>query len=115
VSPNGGPIRVVVRSRRVPVALTEFGLPSYATHYGLAYSVKKRSIAYEYVLDEEETRIVEEVRQAAERSGLAVEVVDLGRAGPLSRLFRRLLERLAGGPKLLLSQNQVRCAPGLAC
>ncbi len=94
-----GPVRLVVRSRRVPVALTEVEF-SHTSSYGVAYNTKKRLIVYDYVLDEGERRILEEVRRAAENSGLSLEVVDLGRAGPFRRIASRLLERLAEGPRI---------------
>ena len=76
--------------------------------------IKKRSVVYDYVLDEGERRILEEVRQVAENSGLPLEVVDLGRAGPFSRIVSRLLKRLGEGPGLLRSRGQIRRASGLA-
>ncbi len=114
MSPRGGQIRVVVRSRRIPVALTEFELPSYATLYGFAHQAKRKSIAYEYVLEEEEKRILEEVRDVAQRSGVGLEVIDLGRAGLLSRIFRRLFH-LSTVPTPVLPRDQILCTPGLAC
>lgn len=95
MSPGRGPVRLVVSSRRVPVALTEIEF-SHTTAYGVVSRVKKRSIVYDYVLDEGERRILEEVRQAAENSGLPLEVVDIGRAGRFSRIVSRLLGRLPG-------------------
>jgi len=106
LSPGRGPVRLVVSSRRVPVALTEIEF-SHTTAYGVVSRVKKRSIVYDYVLDEGERRILEEVRQAAENSGLPLEVVDIGRAGPFSRIISRLLERLPGAG-LLPSRGQIR-------
>ena len=110
--PGRGPVRLIVRSRRVPVAVTEIELP-YTTSYGVA-KTKKRLIVYDYVLDEGERRILEEVRQVAENSGLPLEVVDLGRAGPFSRIVSRLLKRLGEGPGLLPPRDQIRHASGLA-
>ncbi len=107
ISPRRGPVRLIVKSRRVPVALTEIEFPQ-TTSYGVVSTIKKRSVVYDYVLDEGERRIVEEVRQAAENSGLPLEVVDLGRAGPFSRIVSRLLRRLPGGPGPLPSHNQIR-------
>lgn len=112
MSPRRAPLRLIVKSRRVPVALTEFEFP-HATSYGVVSTIKKRSIVYDYVLDEGERRILEEVRQAAENSGLPLEVVDLGRAGPFSRIVRRLVERLAGRLSPLPSSDQIRRASGL--
>ena len=105
MSPGRGPIRLVVTSRRVPVAVTEFELP-YMTPYGIASKTKKRSIVYDYVLDEGERRIVEEVRWSAGKSGVSLEVVDLGKAGPLRRVFRSLLDRLTSRTRLLQPRNR---------
>ncbi len=115
MSPRGGQIRVVVRSRRIPVALTEFELPSYTTLYGFAHQARRKTIAYEYVLEEEEKRILEEVRDVAQRSGVGLEVIDLGRAGVLSRIFRRLFRWSTVRPTPVLLRDQILCTPGLSC
>ncbi len=118
MSPGRGPVRLVVRSRRVPVALTEIEF-SHTTAYGVVSRVKKRSIVYDYVLDEGERRILEEVLQAAENSGLPLEVVDIGRAGPFSRIVSRLLERLPGAGLLpsrgRFVQHRSGCHPNTSC
>jgi hypothetical protein len=106
MSPGRGPVRLIVKSRRVPVALTEIEFPQ-RTSYGVVSTIKKRSIVYDYVLDEGERRIVAEVRQAAENSGLPLEVVDVGKAGTLSRIVRRLLMRPIKRPGLLPSGDQM--------
>ena len=106
MSPGRGPVRLIVKSRRVPVALTEIEFPQ-TTSYGVVSTIKKRSIVYDYVLDEGERRIVDEVRQAAENSGLPLEVVDLGRAGTLSRIVRKFLVRPTERPGLLPSGDQM--------
>jgi len=106
MSPRRGPVRLIVKSRRVPVALTEIEFPQ-TTSYGVVSTMKKRSVVYDYVLDEGERRIVEEVRQAAENSGLTLEVVDLGRAGTLSRIVRKFLVRPTERPRLLPSGDQM--------
>ena len=109
MSSGRGPVRLIVKSRRVPVAITEIEFP-HTTSYGFVSKVKKKSIVYDYVLDEGERRTLGEVRQAAENSGLPLEVVDLGRAGAFSRIVRRILERLAERPRLLPSGDQIRRA-----
>ena len=106
MSPGRGPVRLIVKSRRVPVAIAEFEFP-HTSSYGFVSKVKKRLIVYDFVLDEGERRILEEVRQAAENSGLPLEVVDLGRAGLFSRIVRRLLERLAERSRLLPSGDHI--------
>src|SRR5437870_416265 len=106
MSPGRRPVRLIVKSRRVPFALTEIEFPQ-TTSYGVVSTIKKRSIVYDYVLDEGERRIVDEVRQAAENSGLPLEVVDVGRAGTLSRIVRRLLVRPTERPGLLPSGDQM--------
>ncbi len=104
-------VTLIVKSRRVPVAITEFEFP-HTSSYGFVSKVKKRSIVYDFVLDEGERRILEEVRQAAENSGLPLEVVDLGRAGLSSRIVRRLLERLAERPGLSPSVTRFVASQG---
>ena len=109
MSPGRRPVRLIVKSRRVPFALTEIEFPQ-TTSYGVVSTIKKRSIVYDYVLDEGERRIVDEVRQAAENSGLPLEVVDIGREGTLSRIVRRLLVRPTERPGLLHSGDQMHAS-----
>ena len=92
MTPKGERMRLVVRSRRVPIGLTEFEIPSYTTQYGVVSKVRRRTVVYGYELKEEERRILEDLRHAAETSGVDLEVIDVGRSGAWSRVFRRLLD-----------------------
>ncbi len=106
------PIRVVVQSRKVPVGLTEVVLP-YTTSYGLTFQTTKRMIRYDYVLDEGDREILEEVREAAESSGVPLEVIDLGKAGPVTRILRTLLKMVVEEAGVLPARGQISSVTGL--
>ncbi len=83
---NPGKLRVFVRSRRVPVGITEFTRLQPITH-NVAGTVRARTLVYENVLDDSQARLVAEAKRLADSSGLDLELVDLGRMGLIRRIF----------------------------
>ncbi len=112
MSSRRAPIKMVVQSRKVPVGLTDVVLP-YTSSYGLTFQTKKRTIRYDYILDEGDRRVLDEVREAAESSGVPLEVIDLGKVGPLTRILRTLLKRVVGEARVLPARGQVSSVTGL--
>jgi hypothetical protein len=89
---SNGRIKVVVRSSRVPVGLTQFTMPGLGP-IGLATSTRVRSVIFADVLDEPQQRLLEEARRLARASCFDLEVVDLGK----QNLFQRAVSRLLHG------------------
>ena len=98
---SSGKVKVVVRSRRVPVRTVEFAthpiLPvgTYSTPIGNFSSAglrRERVVVYESVLDEDQRRAVDEGQRLACNLGLEMEVIDLGEKNLFSpgMLFFRL-------------------------
>ncbi len=87
-------IRITIRSRRVPARITELDLPSQ-TPNGSSVSIRKRVVLYDYVLDAEQKKVLEEARELAERSRARLLVADLGRESIVRRLVTSLLDRFS--------------------
>ena len=62
---------------------------------------------YEFVLPEDQKKVVEMVREAAYRLGLEVEVVDVARENPLHRIFQKELEKIEVFPTLLTDSEML--------
>jgi len=101
-----------VKSRKIPVAVTEIELP-YITLHGITSRVRRRSVVYDYVLSEDEKKVLQEVRKSLGNSRVPIEVFDIGKAGLLARLFRRILESLLERPSLTLQKVLPRSTSGL--
>ena len=85
-------IRVLVRSRRVPV-ITSDNTPQVLPIGPLVLltSSKRRIVAHENVLDDYQERVLESVRRFARNNGMKVEVKDVAKENILRRLLRRIM------------------------
>ena len=101
---SAGKLRVFVRSRKVPVGLTEFTRPVMNGLWILSQS-SARAVVYESVLDESQAKLLEEARRLSDSSGLDLEVVDLGKMGLFRRLFwSRLIGPLGVSAGMMVMQ-----------
>jgi hypothetical protein len=98
----GGRVRVVVRSRRVPAGTVQVQQKMYSP-YGISVTTTSRQVLYDYVLDEDHQRAIEEARRLAGNLCLDLEVVDSGRQGFLGRLASSLGRRATGNPTVVVS------------
>ncbi len=87
-------IRITIRSRKVPARIAELDL-TYQTTNGPGVKVRRRVVVYEYVLDGEQRKVLEEARELAERSRARLLVADLGRESIVRRLVANLLDRFS--------------------
>jgi hypothetical protein len=94
-----GKVRVIVRSRKVPVSTTVLQHPSYSQSGVLIGSEPHRVVLYEDRFDPEHLEAIENGRKLSGDLGLGFEVVDLSRS---SRLRRAALGFLAGGSPITL-------------
>lgn len=92
-----GKLELLVRSRRV-ARLVEFEVPLFSP-YGRAGSRTGRATVYDYVLDEQQLRVVRQAKEFAARQGLILEVTDLSKEGALRRLIRVGSAMLARGSR----------------
>ncbi len=102
MSPDGK-IKVVVRSRRVPTRIIDLGETLY-TPSGIPMGTRVRhSLLYDYVLDRDHQRTIEEARKLANSLCLDLEVVDSARLGFFGRLLSSFSLRGAGNLTVVAS------------
>jgi hypothetical protein len=100
---SGGKVRVVVRSRRVPSRVFKFYETMYSP-WGIRTGTKtNRRILYDYVLDEDHQKTIEEAHKLACSLGLPLEIVDSGRQGFFGRLLSSLGRGGVGNPTVVVS------------
>ena len=98
---ENGKIRLVLRSRRV-ARIAEFSSGGGSSNslmawYGpLTPSQKSRTVVYDYVFDDKQTKALGEARDLAKRTGLVLEVTDLSRQNALERALKSSLSRVGG-------------------
>jgi hypothetical protein len=90
---SSGKVRVMVRTRKVPVGTTVVTKPMFTpsgVFLGLGAS---RVVLFESMLDDADRTAIKEGRRLSRRLGLDLEVVDASRSNP----FRRLLSLVRRG------------------
>ena len=85
-----GKLRVVIRSRKVPIGTMFHTEPVYSTSGVLVGSKPSRLVLYGRILDAGHRRAIQEAEKLASNLGLGLEVVDEARSGLLSRFFSRV-------------------------
>lgn len=109
---SSGKVKVVVRSRRVPVRTVEFAthpimpVGTYSTPVGnLSSSVlrRERVVVYESVLDEDQRRAVDEGHRLACNLGLELEVIDESKRSIFKRLWSSFGRSSSGIPGVVVS------------
>lgn len=84
---SSGKVRVVIRTRRVPVGIAMATKPLFAPSGVLLGSTTSRVVLFESRLDDAHREAIEEGRRLSSRLGLDLEVVDASKSGPLKRLL----------------------------
>jgi hypothetical protein len=109
---GSGKVKVVVRSRRVPVRTVEFAthpiLPvgTYSTPIGNMSNSglrRERIVVYESVLDEDQRRAVDEGQRLACNLGLEMEVIDESKLGIFRRMWTSLGRNGSWKPEVVVS------------
>ncbi len=85
-----GKVRVVIRSRRVPIGIVNRTVPIFTPTGVLVGSTPSQTLLYDTSVDEENQRTISEAQKLARRLGLGLEVFDQARAGLVTRLLLRL-------------------------
>jgi hypothetical protein len=92
---DAGKVKVVVRSRKVPLRTVEFAthpifpVGTYSTPVSSPWNSglrRERVVVYESVLDDEQRRAIDEGQRLARNLGLELEVVDESKFGLLKRV-----------------------------
>ncbi len=100
-----GKVRVVVKSRRVPSGITEFSVPEFASSGVLMGTRRSRAVLYDYVLDGDQKKAIDEGHRLSRSLGLELEVVDRSRMGVLGRMMAAFLGNGSGGPTLIIAPS----------
>jgi len=103
-----GKIRVFVRSHRVPARTIEISEPMYSSWGVRMGTMRSKKMLYEYVLNEEQEKAIEEGHRVSCSLGLDLEVVDVTRRGLLGRLLSLLGRNGSREPVLLVSPGRPR-------
>jgi hypothetical protein len=100
-----GKVQVVVRSRRVPTGTVDVRQPVYSGSASgiLTCTRSNRIVLYDYVLDEDHKRAIEEGRRISRRLGLELVVVDVSKHGVLRRMLSSLALGASRGPTLVVA------------
>lgn len=100
---DGRSVRVLVRSRRVPVRTTVVQTPLYFPFGRLVQTAPRQEVVYESVYDEPQLRAIDEARRLSCNLGLQLRVVDATKSG----VFNRFLSTMLGikGPLLILPDS----------
>jgi hypothetical protein len=110
---SSGKVRVVVRSREVPIRTVDFNEPVYSTSGALLWTRKSTLVLYDSVLDEEHKRAIEEGHKLSHKLGLELEVIDASKGG----VIRKALSSLGigrPGPTLEVSPQADECEGGIS-
>jgi hypothetical protein len=95
------PSRVGARPDRIELE----GKRTTGTFRVKAYQTETEPV-YEFVLPEDQGKVVEMVLEAALKKGLKVEVVDVAKEGTIHRMIRRDLEKINTFPTITLGSRQ---------
>ncbi len=105
-----GRVRVVVRSRKVPVRTVAVNHPIYSSSGTSLGSQTTCGLVYETVLDPRHLRAIEEGRKLSCDLGLELEVVDVSKVNPVRRVLSRLTGGDGLGPSVILTPGVVLAA-----
>ena len=107
-----GKVRVLVKSRKVPDGIVNLRQTTYSFS-GIPIATRTdHKVLYNYVLDEEHQRAIEEARKLAGSLSLGLEVIDSGKQGFLGRLLSSFGRGGAGNPTIEVSPPAMSAAPG---
>ena len=85
-------LQLVFKSRKVVARVESFD-DSFMTWDGQVRSRRRRVKVYDYILDERQTRMLEEAARMANSEGLPLEETDVSRRGMLHRILWSVLSR----------------------
>ncbi|HUI22814.1 MAG TPA: hypothetical protein VLY82_00295 [Nitrososphaerales archaeon] len=106
-----GKVRVLVKSRRVPTAVVRLQQTTYLLS-GIPMATRTdHKVLYDYVLDEDHRKAIEEARKLAGSLSLDLEVVDSGKQGFFARLMSSLGRGGAGNPTIEVSPSAMTMTP----
>ena len=100
---SDGKVRVWVKSRRVPSRVVQIRQTTYLLS-GIPMATRTdHRLLYDYILDEDYQRAIEEARKVAGSLSLDLEVIDSGKKGFFGRLLSFLGRGGVGSPTIEVS------------
>jgi hypothetical protein len=90
---SNGKLQLVVRSKKVLARIERFDVPVIMQDGRVRFINKGTLKVYDYLFDEAQEEALREARDLASRSGMVLEVTDLTRQSPFTRIGRFLLAR----------------------
>ncbi len=106
MSPEGK-VRVVVRSRRVPTRIVDLSVPEFAPSGVRMGSKTHRVVLYDYILDGDQKKAVDEGRRLSCDLGLELEVVDRSQMGLLKRMLSSFGRNGSSYPMVVVSPSSI--------
>lgn len=107
---SDGKVRVHVKSRRVPAGVVQLRQTTY-TFSGIPMATEmNHKVLYDYVLDKDHQRAIEEASKLAGSLCLDLEVIDSGKQGFFSRLLSSFGRGGAGNPTIEVSPPSMALA-----
>jgi len=101
---SSGKVRVVVRTRRVPVGTALISAPVFSASGVVIGSRTDRMVVFDSRLDEAHRRAINEGRRLSCALGLELEVIDSAKRGGLRGVLSYLGGR-SGGPTIVVSPS----------
>lgn len=105
-----GKVRVLVRSKKVPLRTFEVRRPLYSSSGVLLGSQTARGVVYGTSLDDSHAKAIEEGRKLSCNLGLELEVVDRSSMNPLRRVLSAV-SRGSQGASLVLTAAPAKVSP----
>ncbi|MCL4519083.1 MAG: hypothetical protein M1587_07795 [Thaumarchaeota archaeon] len=100
-------LKVVVESRNRPVRVTEYVTSSILFSGCIGCRVRRKAVISELALDLDQARIIQKARAIADKLGIGIEIIDLGKQNAIRRLVRRLTRRVRA-PSVHFPERTVR-------
>jgi hypothetical protein len=108
-------VKVVVKSRRVPVGTVDISLPSFSPSGVFIGMQTRRAVLYDRSLDTEHQKAIEEGRRLSDSLGGHLEVVDASKSGLFGRVLASLGRRELDRPAIVVAPFMSQAEGSVAC
>jgi len=108
-------VKVVVRSRKVPVRTVDFSLPSYSPSGVFIGLQTRRAVLYDTSLDATHRKAIEEGRRLSDTLGLQLEVVDASKSGLFARVLAMLGRNGLDHPAVVVAPSESQTEGTVPC
>jgi len=110
-----GRVRVLVRTRKVPVGTVDISTPTFSAS-GIFMGIKtKRAVLYGSSLDPEHQRAIDEGLRLSNSLGLPLEVVDTSKGSLFRRAVTSLSRNGSQRPAIMVAPFMPQAQAGVSC